>query len=167
MLRPTAPWEKGWARPRPGGLWWEPEAQRFRVWYQCGCACSSANPGSVGDCNSICVAESPDGVAWHKPNLTASPQPGTNIVFADPPVDTATVWRDEAAPASERYKLAIIPTDGTRSELPAGAGYYQLYSSADGISWRLRVKRTGPTEDGDTMFYNVRQRTVRQRCHAC
>ena len=110
--------------------------------------------GSVGDCNSVCVAESLDGIVWHKPNLTTGPRPGTNVVFDDPPVDTATVWRDERADSKERYKLAIVPTNGTVSELAAAHGYYQLYSSADGITWNLRVNRTGPTEDGDTIFYN-------------
>ena len=110
--------------------------------------------GSVGDCNSVCVADSLDGIVWHKPNLTTGPRPGTNVVFADPPVDTATVWRDERADSEERYKLAIVPTNGTVSELAAAHGYYRLYSSADGITWSLRVNRTGPTEDGDTIFYN-------------
>ena len=154
VLSPTEAWERGWARARPGGLWWEPELKLFRIWYQCGWACSATNPGSVGDCNMLCIATSPDGVNWSKPRLPHGPRPGTNIVLARP-LDTATVWRDEdAASPSERYKLAIVPTNGTASELPAGHGHYSLYSSIDGVSWVLRVNESGVTEDGDSIWYN-------------
>jgi hypothetical protein len=162
VLRPTEPWEKGWARPRPGGLFWEPELRLFRCWYQCGWACSARNPGSVGDCNNVCIATSTDGVRWTKPKLVHGPRPGTNIVLTDY-VDTATVWRDDAptTASSERYKLAVVPTNGTISEMPSGHNFLRLYTSPDGVFWSRRVNKTGLTEDGTSLFYNpFRERWV-------
>lgn len=86
---------------------------------------------------------------------TVGARTSTRTIVLDRPLDTATVWKDfDATDPSERYKLAIVPTNGTSAELPPGHGHYALYSSADGIHFVLRVKQTGVTEDGDSIWYN-------------
>eukprot|EP01052_Picozoa_sp_SAG31_P011760 SAG31_NODE_674_length_12909_cov_25.961124_7_plen_194_part_00 len=69
VLRPTEPWEGaagkappgmpfaeyGFASTFSGGVWWDPAAGVYKMWYRCG--------------NTQCYATSTDSVSWTKPRL--------------------------------------------------------------------------------------------------
>jgi hypothetical protein len=144
VLRPDRPWEQIDKRaalehyaPSPtamvfsDGVWWDPAAGAFRMWYMAGYTAST------------CCAASVDGVSWTKPSLDVVP--GTNIVMNETR-DSATIWRDPFdEDASRRYKMAEFR--GNR-----GAPL-RLFVSPDGIHWTLRGL-SGPTDDRSTVFYN-------------
>ena len=55
LVRPDKPWEKeAGGLSGTGGLWWDPEADLFKLFYNCGC----------GNGYGFCVATSPDGVKF-------------------------------------------------------------------------------------------------------
>ena len=75
VLAPSEPWEsrgdpfveKAFASAFSGGLWWDPAAELYKMWYRCG--------------NGQCLATSHDAISWEKPSLHSSGhQNGTNIV---------------------------------------------------------------------------------------
>ena len=79
VLKPDKPWEAGWGRCKmgtgcpwnaslpldekyttsafasafSGGLWWDPAAAIYKMWYRCG--------------GAQCYATSHDGIVWEKP----------------------------------------------------------------------------------------------------
>ena len=140
VLSPDKPWEKKVARKEwqgmsaamafGGGVWFDPEYRRFRMWYM------------GGYCLGRCYAESRDGVHWTKPNQDVVA--GTNIVHPSRG-DTALVWMDleDTAPA-KRYKLF-------REDNKKGMA---VYYSPDGIHWSDEVVRTGGTSSPTTLFWN-------------
>jgi len=139
ILEPDKPWETDTtsqdhpaptAMPFSDGVWYDPAAQLFKMWYM------------GGYIKTTCYATSKDGIHWEKPMLDVVPE--TNIV-QDKPRDSNTVWLDllENDPA-KRYKMFIY----LRGEPPS------LFVSADGIHWGDAATRTGPTGDRTTIFYN-------------
>ena len=108
---------------------------RFRLWYDALMEGGLPREGA----RRRCYAESNDGVHWEKPNLGLVPfrgSMGNNIVA--PPLERqsqqgATVFRDEQASPSERYKL-WTKFQPTADEITAGAlpGLWAMHSP-DGI----------------------------------
>lgn len=144
ILQPDRPWEqRGGSIDALGnassptamvfsdGVFWDPDANLFRMWYMSGYTIGTS------------CAVSSDGINWVKPNFDVVP--GTNIVMNETR-DSVTVWRDafEQDPAS-RFKMTEFR--GNR-----GAPL-RLFDSPDGIHWRFRGV-TGPTDDRSTVFYN-------------
>ena len=87
LVRPDKPWEKeAGGLSGTGGLWWDPDADLFKLFYNCGC----------GNGYGFCVATSPDGLEFSKPAITN----GTNCVVLHqdakdvPPYDGGTIWLD-------------------------------------------------------------------------
>ena len=123
------------ACPKSGGLWWDPDEQIFKLWYE---ACWLG---------TICYATSTDGIDWNRPNLDVVP--GSNQVL--PPnvkPDSWTVVRDwDAKNQKEKYKIFVREGGGPKFK---GA---LCFLSPDGIHWDL-IGRTGVVGDRSTMFYN-------------
>jgi hypothetical protein len=160
VLKATHPWEAkqngtspvdpgfpqsgnaiGYAQPFSGGIWFDEERDLYRAWYVCGPMAEEAAP-NVGGC---CYAESVDGLKWDKPIVNSTTQ--TNVVLYSA-FDGNTVWLDHyTADPSERWKMATVP-------LANHFGAYQLFTSREGIEWKMRVAKTGPTSDRATIFYN-------------
>lgn len=151
VLRPTEPWEGAAGKAEPGmpfseygfasafsgGIWWDPAASIYKMWYRCG--------------NTQCYATSTDGISWIKPQLSYAGNfaqyNGTNVVDASH-LDGATVWLDlrSGVPPDERYKMAIV--------CAVSCAHYTLKYSGDGIKWREVLNETGPTQDRASIFYN-------------
>lgn len=113
------------------GVFFDPSARLFKMWYMAGYQQHTA------------LAVSTDGVSWTR--RMAPVIPGTNIVRRHRR-DSNTVWFDPAdRDGSARYKMAW-------SSL-AGNGHLRLSTSPDGIRWIDRGE-TGPAADRSTMFYN-------------
>ncbi len=137
VLRPDRPWEQ--TEPNPcamvfsDGVWYDPAAQRFKMWYM------------GGYVKSTCYATSADGLHWEKPELDVVP--GTNIVHPRDR-DSTTVWLDpEDRDPARRYKLF-------RSHRRPGGWGLSLHFSADGIHWNDAPFESGPCGDRTTAFYN-------------
>jgi hypothetical protein len=121
------------ACPKSGGLWWDPDRQLFRMWYE------------AGWIHTICCATSPDGLHWDRPDLDI--QPGTNRIL-DPAItpDSWAVFPDyDTADADQRWKMYLRPPGGHQPGL--------CLVSADGVHWSEPIE-SGPTGDRSTMFYN-------------
>ncbi|MBN2293649.1 MAG: hypothetical protein JXM70_14565 [Pirellulales bacterium] len=141
ILKPDKPWEaKGqwkefhgpYAMPFSDGVWYDPQAKCFKMWYM----------GGLLYCT--CYATSPDGLKWEKPKLDVVP--GTNIVHTGNR-DSSTVWLDPDEPDPQRrYKMF-------RFEKTPKWGL-ALHFSADGIHWSKEVRRAGHAYDRTTAFYN-------------
>jgi hypothetical protein len=141
ILRPDRPWESEgkwkeyrgpYAMPFSDGVWYDPEDRCFKMWYQGGLLFAT------------CYATSQDGLSWAKPELDVVP--GTNIVHPGNR-DSASVWLDLDEPdPTRRYKLFRFEKQPRRG--------FVLHFSADGIHWSDEVRRTGPTYDRSTAFYN-------------
>ena len=131
---------------------------RFRLWYD-----ALLDVGTPQEsARRLCYAESEDGVRWEKPSLGLVPFRGStenNIVaplLERQSMQGATVYRDERAPADERYKLwsKFRPTDsqiaeGTRS------GLWAMHSP-DGIHWQTYPNQPNPPNqscDTQNMFF--------------
>ena len=131
---------------------------RFRLWYD-----ALIDVGTPQEsARRLCYAESGDGVRWEKPSLGLVPFRGStenNIVaplLERQSMQGATVYRDERAPADERYKLwsKFRPTDsqiaeGTRS------GLWAMHSP-DGIHWQTYPDQPNPPNqscDTQNMFF--------------
>ena len=140
---PQGPLAFGEALPYSGGVWFDDQKQLYRAWYICGKPAESPGPGSAG--GGCCYAESVDGRRWDKPITNHTTK--TNVVLYGS-FDGNIVWLDHhPASPNERWLMATVPASNH-------FGAYQVFSSADGISWTERVPKTGPTEDRATFFYN-------------
>ncbi len=126
------------AIPKCGGIWYDPEARRFKMWYM------------ASYLGAMAYAESADGIRWERPGLDVVP--GTNLILpAEIHPDSGTVWLDSAAAdPAQRYKMLIREpnTAGRGGCFPA-----LLFTSPDGIHWSKPVE-TGPMDDRSTCFYN-------------
>jgi hypothetical protein len=153
ILKPDKPWEMAGREGKPGpcampfsdGVWYDPQAKLFKMWYM------------GGYVYNTCYATSVDGIHWEKPSLDI--KPGTNIIFdgADSfqwqgqelpslAADT-TVWLDLAEQdPQKRYKMSRFTPN-------ARTGQISIFYSADGIAWQP-VARCGHSGDRSTMFYN-------------
>ena len=88
------------AGPKSGGMWWDPEAKIFKLWYE------------AGWLNTICLATSRDGLNWERPELDINP--GTNQVLPSGlKPDSWSVIRDyRTAKPQERYKMFLRESGG-------------------------------------------------------
>lgn len=121
------------AVPKSGGVWWDPEAGHFKMWYE------------AGWLNTIALATSKDGVHWERPEFDV--RPGTNQVLPqDMTPDSWTVvpnW--DGNNPEEKYTLFICAPG------PDQPGTSLV--SPDGIHWNQRTE-AGVTGDRSTHFYN-------------
>jgi hypothetical protein len=141
ILKPDQPWESEgkykelrgpYAMPFSDGVWYDPKAKCFKMWYMGGLLYST------------CYATSQDGLKWEKPKLDVVP--GTNIVYPGNR-DANTVWLDLDDPNPlRRYKMF-------RFEKQPKWGL-ALHFSSDGIHWSKEVRRAGLAYDRTTAFYN-------------
>ncbi len=142
VLKPDRPWEHDPADSKPcamvfsDGVWYDPAAGLFKMWYL------------GGYCTTTCYATSRDGIHWDKPSLDVVP--GTNVVLKKSR-DSNTVWIDpkESDPA-RRYKMFIV----TQRRDARGGVDMALYYSADGIHWGEPVATSWADGDRSTIFFN-------------
>jgi hypothetical protein len=123
----------GIACPKSGGVWWDPELKRFRMWYE------------AGWIHTICYATSRDGLHWDRPDLDI--EPGTNRIL-DPaltPDSWAVFPNYEGDDPDECWKMYMRPPGGYMPGLSM--------VSADGVHWSKPIE-SGITGDRSTMFYN-------------
>ena len=112
----------------------------FRVWYD-----ALMKPGDRGARfdRQLCYAESTDGMHWGKPELGLIRFGGSkrnNIV--SPPSGTqsqqgATVFRDDQAPKSERYKAWTKLNPAHRKTKSTRSGGLRALVSPDGLRWKF------------------------------
>ena len=125
---------------------------RFRLWYGACMALGLPSEGAI----RLCYAESDDGLNWECPTIGRIPFRGStknNIVAPAEERQSqqgATVYRDDRAPADERYKLwtKFLPTSEQRQD-GWHPGLYAMHSP-DGIDWRLYPDQPNPKATCDT-----------------
>ncbi len=116
-------------------VWWNPEKQRFDLWYQAGTYFRG----------TIALANSQDGLAWTRPVLDVNPGSNQALPLGFQP-DSYGIVPDWSAPDPlQRFKLFTTNPGGTQ---PAHS-----FTSPDGVHWTNHVA-TGPTGDRSSMFYN-------------
>ncbi len=135
VLRPDKPWERRgenpMAYPFSDGVWYDPEARLFKLWYYCG------NQRQTG------YAQSVDGVNWQKPVFDIVR--GTNTVMAAER-DSTTVWMDLDDPdPRRRFKMIRIPYH---------ANPLMLHTSPDGIRWSQPLARSIKIHDRTTAYFD-------------
>jgi hypothetical protein len=110
------------------------EDDRFRIWYQ------TIPEDWDFECEiaTVAYAESKDGFEWHKPTLGPGKTPGKGSNLCGLKMHCPSLFRDENAPASHRYRAVGYVNDRLYDAPPgiAGDGYYTAHS-ADGLSWTL------------------------------
>lgn len=123
------------AEPKDGGVWWDPEQQQLRMWYE------------AGWLHRVAYATSKDGLHWERPKLHVTP--GTNQVLADDPRIRPDSWNVVPDPhtidPAQRWKMLLRRPGG---ELPA-----QALTSPDGLHWS-EPQMAGYCGDRTSMFYN-------------
>lgn len=130
----------------------------FRLWYGALFKTGLPSEGAF----RLCYAESEDGLHWTVPSLGLVPFEGSTANNIVAPLlerqsqQGATVYRDDRAPAAERYKLwtKFRPTD---DEMAQGvrAGLYAMYSD-DGLRWHIYPGQPNPPQqqcDTQNMFF--------------
>lgn len=144
VLKPQTPREMGLQNNlaatvlKSGGVWWEPDEQQFKLWYE------------AGWFGGIALATSTDGLHWERPDLgAASAQRAANEVTpAGLRPDSWTVTRDwDTQDPNARYKLFARRPGGSHA-----MGAY-TYVSPDGITWS-DFTESGPMGDRSTAYYN-------------
>ena len=128
-------------------VWREPDGA-FRMWYDAWMKAGLPSEGA----RRLAYAESDDGIHWTKPELgLISFRGSTRNNIVAPHVERqsmqgATVFRDDRAPAGERYKLwtKFRPTD---EEVEAGSlqGLWAMHSP-DGIHWETYPDQPNPRD---------------------
>ena len=120
------------ACPKDGGVWWDPDEQCFKMWYE------------ASWIHTICYATSKDGIHWERPDLDI--EPGTNRVLPKQyKCDSWNVVPDyDTTDPEQKYKIFIMP---------GGNGPAMSMVSADGVHFSDPVA-TGITGDRSSMFYN-------------
>ena len=111
----------------------------FRLWYD-----ALVQPDDPGRFNrQLCYAESTDGVRWEKPDLGLlrfGDSKHNNIVSPPSGVQSqqgATVFRDDHAPKSERYKAWTKLNPPARQSKRARPGGLRALVSPDGFRWKF------------------------------
>jgi len=121
------------ATPYSGGVWYDPQRQKFRMWYM------------GGYIEHLCLAESDDGIHWTKPELDV--RPGTNIVLWRGATESNSLLMDLNEPDPKRrfkYFLTNI-----------GKGWKTEYrTSPDGVHWSEPHWLSGPHGDRTTVHFN-------------
>jgi hypothetical protein len=144
------PWE-GSAVQAPLVVW-DPECQRYRMWYTC---CNMDSYYTGGLVYYLAHAESEDGFHWEKPLLDLfpiGPHPRTNVVYTGAHTDPGSnkrifapgqVFRDaEEKDPQKRFKM--IGLDGRPDPKHGGAVNTEpnLICSPDGLHWTLQGTRS-------------------------
>ncbi len=125
------------ATPKDGGVWWDPEENIFKMWYE------------ASWCGSHAYAVSEDGIHWKRPQLDINPP--TNQILPNLTGDSGAVVLDfDAEDPSQHYKMLV--REGNKAAGAKNAPGNSMVS-ADGIHWSEPVK-TGRVGDRTTMFYN-------------
>ena len=75
---------------------------------------------------------------------------GSNLIVRDQHVDSFSVWLDQDASETERYKMMIRSANDIAEEYGLKA---KLYSSRNGKQWR-ELGMTAGMGDRSTFFYN-------------
>jgi hypothetical protein len=118
------------------GVWFDPDLQKFKMWYHAGWFEGTA------------LALSDDGLSWHRPELDVVP--GTNRVLpaaGHGRRDGSAIWLDWLAGNPEqRWKMFLFE----RPEQTYGG---QIFTSADGVHWS-QPTRVSPVGDNTTIFFN-------------
>ena len=144
ILKPDRPWEResaeGAGKPCAmvfsDGVWYDPAAKLFKMWYM------------GGYCKNTCYATSQDGIQWDKPALDVVS--GTNVALQKFR-DSNTVWLDlNEQQAARRYKMFIVTQ---RRDKKGGVDMY-VYYSADGIHWGKPEATAWTGCDRTTFFFN-------------
>ena len=136
VVRPDEKWEMTGRNPTAmvfsDGVWFDPQDQKFKMWYM------------GGYVRSVCYAESRDGDTWTKPKLDVVP--GTNIVL-DGYRDSNTVWLDhEEKDPKKRVKMFRVARDKPMWAI-------EMHESPDGIRWGPG-RRSGPLGDRSTVHFD-------------
>lgn len=135
VLKPETPLERNASRgphalpvaaPFCDGVWFDPAAGLFKMWYH------------AGWFDAVAFATSRDGIHWERPSLDVTA--GTNRVL--PPReqdgcllkrDAASIWRDGTPERpEERWKMFVFSRLTGRPESESRG---ELFSSPDGIHW--------------------------------
>ena len=158
VLKPETELEMNWgyrpvACPFEDGVFYDPEDELFKMWYQ------------GGWFDGTCLATSKDGVTWDRPDFGIDP--GTNRVIPSRvryQRDGCAVWLDhDAKTRDERFKMFIyfrekkhigyvhgnVYPPGSPNDWAGG----EIYTSPDGIHWKFRGN-TGPCGDNSGFFYD-------------
>lgn len=156
VLTADKPWEKAVGHYNTVIL----DQGKLRMWYFCELAGEEAEvrrrkfDWPRGLWHAICYAESTDGVHWEKPNLGRVAFEGswTNNIVTPSDRDArqpgATVFRDETAPADERYKMWTvyikyeIQNQGGKDVVKRSRQGLWGMVSPNGLDWRF-------VEDGE------------------
>jgi len=110
----------------PGGVFFDPGAGLFKMWY------------TAGHRGALAMALSRNGLHWERPKLAAD---GGNILIPKTKrIGNPAVWLDLNADDAERVKL--LTTNG-----------HKLMTSADGLHWSAGVS-AGKAADYCSFFYN-------------
>ena len=124
---------------------------KFRMWYDA----TTLDQNGREARRLLCYAESKDGIRWEKPelglisfdgsranNIVAPPRPGASQ-------QGATVFRDDRAPPSERYKLwtKYQPRNDPEGPDTARRGLWAMVSP-DGLRWKM-IDRGYPLSKGN------------------
>ena len=111
----------------------------FRLWYD-----ALLQPDEPGRFNrQLCYAESTDGVHWDKPDLGLiqfGNSRHNNIVSPPSGIQSqqgATIFRDDQAPKSERYKAWTKLNPPLRQTRQARPGGLRALVSPDGFRWKF------------------------------
>lgn len=147
VLKAEMPWEKEpspVACPKSGGVWYDEEDNKFKMWYE------------AGWLHNMCYAESSDGVNWIRSNIENDtnkiltyegyePEKTDNgLEYLRP--DSTAVFIDYNAPKEEKYKMFLRnPNDPRKFAIVAVSG--------DGIHFD-RFRYTSTVGDRSTIFYN-------------
>lgn len=128
-----------YAAPFSGGVWYDEEADIFKMWYSAG--------GGLRYGLMLCYAESKDGRNWVRPELDV--YEGTNIVDKTEH-DCASVMLDkfEKDPA-KKYKMFVIKFNPNPETVSMVLKY-----SADGIHWGKPVALSGEVFDRCAAYYD-------------
>ena len=136
------------ACPKSGGVWYDEEDKKFKMWYE------------AGWLHYMAYAESDDGINWTRPSLdekkgtnlilpyegwpfSVDVKKGLDIKYLRP--DSTTFIIDYDAPKSEKYKMYL------RS--PGGLYPGVVATSGDGIHFE-NFTFSGDCGDRTTIFYN-------------
>ena len=145
VLTYDKPWEMSKASgglptacPYSGGIWYDPQRKKFRMWYM------------GGYIEHLCLAESDDGLNWTKPDLDVVP--GTNIVLNRGATEANSLLMDlQEHDPDRRFKYFLTNI---------GKGWKtECRTSPDGVHWSDPHWLSGPHGDWTTVFYDpFRQR---------
>ena len=143
VLKADRPWELNamgdpYAAPFSGGVWYDEEASRFKMWYSAG---GGKTEGLV-----LCYAESDDGRNWTKPALDVVP--GTNIVDTTEHDCVSVLLDKHEKRAGRRYKMFAVVFDAP------GRVRMMLKYSADGIHWSAPQALSEPLYDRCAVYYD-------------